>query len=614
MAAFFLGLIFFSALQLGNTAPAFHFPLAIELIGLTFSLLLLFIATKGQRQFKLDGVSKNILIALVTLLGLQVVRTVSSFSGVAGEPVCQLMPGLLQKIECVFQMEASALPGPRQLTYSLTAGVLFAAVILSERMNPRVIKMFIGAGLTVSSAIALMSLLGYYGVIQISPLSWLFVNEFGPSCMFMQNPSWIWPWCSPWLAYSAWQLISQKHGRLPQFGFLASFFLLLFYALSSTQRGAVLQILVVTGVGIVSALWFGSLRNRVPRRAFYLGFALALCASGVLVASFFLVPETINTLMASVGLKTKLGGGGSSLSHERLEMWQIAWSGIKESFWLGHGQGSWTREFAVLAERAGRPDLIFDTAHNFFVQSFFELGMIHSAMILIFFTFILGSIWVRIHRSGNTAKKTWFIATCAAYLVILLVQELDFIRSSFYQHAIFFGFVLGTGGDAGEASDLSKKIQISENAALPVTPYVRMGLALILTCTSMLFVISLLGFSLAGYQYEANSRNGFAPKVRWLGSFGTLNFVLPRADQENPVARFKILKSHASEFSILTPEGWKKTEILDPEKGDFYLDIPAHRGFGMPSIVKFNGSTNSFGRNISVLVEWPPQIIEGKQK
>jgi hypothetical protein len=141
----------------------------------------------------------------------------------------------------------------------------------------------------------------------------------------------------------------------------------------------------------------------------------------------------------------------------------------------------------------------------------------------------------------------------------------------------------------------------------------RVALSSVLIGSTGLLILSLFGFSLAGYQYEANARNGYNPKVRWLGSFGTLNYVLPRADQKHPVARFRVLKSFATEYSIWSTQGWKQVQIANPESGVSYIDIPVSSGLQLPKIVKFNNAQNDFGRHISVLVAWPPEIIEGQQ-
>jgi hypothetical protein len=361
-------------------------------------------------------------------------------------------------------------------------------------------------------------------------------------------------------------------------------------------------------------LLIGAWKSKVSKRTFraILGFG-TLGVSG-LVSMYFLAPAAINKIFSSIGIHTRVGSGASSLSHERLEMWRIAWGAIKESFWLGHGQGSWTREFGKAAEAAGRPDLIFDTAHNFFVQSVFELGILHSLLIVSLFAFVLINIGKKIFRTQGTAKKSWFVATCAAYAIILAVQEVDFVRSSFYQHAVFWGFVIGDVGTT--SSENIQQTQSAKSIALKAKLMLMRNITLlgVLAFSMILAFISLFGFSLAGSQYEANAKNGFNPKVRWLGSFGTLNYILPRADQRHPVARFKVLKTHATEYSVLTKQGWSKVQIANPELGSAYIDIPASTSFQLPLVVKFNDSRNDFGRNISTLVEWPPQIIEGQER
>ena len=614
MAEFLLGILFFILLQVANTAPAFHFPLIIELFALSASAFIALSCLKSE-QFKRPNKS---VIQVLSFLGiltlLQVLRTFSSAAVVADEAVCKLMPGLLQKLECMMQMESSALPGARQLSYSLAAASLFAAISYKSTISPSAIRKFLNGGLFVAAGIGFVSLLGYYGRVKITLPNWFFVNEFGPACLFMQNPSWIWPWCTPWISYSFWNFFSiGSNHNWNRFFFVFSAAVLLLYSVSSSQRGAALQVLVVAAASVMSFLLISSWRQRFTKKA-----QLAISTFGILgpiatVSLFFLAPTAINMFFGTIGIRTRVGGGESSLSHERLEMWRIAWGGIKESFWLGHGQGSWTREFGKLAHSSARPDLVFDTAHNFFVQSLFELGFLHFTMLLCFFAFIFKTVSNKLNEDLLVAKKIWFVGVLAAYSVILAVQEVDFVRSSFYQHAVFWGFLFGhstaVATSAGAESEHIKEHKIESWKFRAF----RLGTAIVLLSALSLAALSLLGFSLAGYQYEANARNGYNPKVRWIGSSGTLNYVLPRADEENPIARFRVLKSFATEYLILSAQGWKQVPIANPEVGPSFIDIPVSSGFQLPKVVKFTGAQNDYGRHISVLVAWPPEIIEGEK-
>jgi hypothetical protein len=205
----------------------------------------------------------------------------------------------------------------------------------------------------------------------------------------------------------------------------------------------------------------------------------------------------------------------------------------------------------------------------------------------------------------------WFAATMSAYGVILAVQEIDFVRSIFYQHAIFWGLIFGQAQPQCEGTTAYRPTQHVPKFNL--LWFRKAFFITVLLGSLTLLITSIFSFSLVGYQYEANARNGYNPKVRWFGSFGTLNYVLPRADQKSPVARFRVLKSFATEYSILSKQGWKRVSIVNPGLGASFIDIPVSSGFQLPNVVKFNSAQNDYGRHISVLVAWPPEIIEGQK-
>lgn len=613
MRAFALGVVFFCVLQIGNTAPAFHFPLILEALCLICAAIMLWQTDSGLLRKPLHKTLRMVLLGLGSLAALQVLRSAWAFLSLFETPVCRLMPGAVQKLECILQMEAAANPGIRQLTYSLAAAGLFAATSLGSVLQASTLRRFLGGGLLISTLMAGITLLRYYGLVDWVLPQWFFINEFGPACLFIQNPSWIWPWCTPWICYALWQVLSEdRQQNWLRFYSLVCALLLILFSISSSQRGAVLQVLVAGGAGLLALVFWGSWKNHVSTRTYFIlgtvGFLLAASA----ISAFFFKPEFINQLLSGIGIHTRVGGGESSLSKERLEMWHIAWQGVQDAFWLGHGQGSWTREFGKIAQAAGQPGLIFDTAHNFFVQSLFELGALHTLLIVGFFVFVLFRIGKGIFQKEGAGKKSWYWAVCAAYAVILAVQEVDFVRSSHYQHAIFWGFLFGQSTAVASAAEEKAEHTLELKTESWKFRAFRLGTGLVLISAVGLTALSLFGFSLAGYQYEANARNGYNPKVRWLGSFGTLNYVLPRADEKNPVARFRVLKSFATEYAVLSAQGWKQVPIANPEAGASFIDIPVSSGFQLPSVIKFNNAQNDYGRHISVLVAWPPEIIEGQ--
>ena len=72
-------------------------------------------------------------------------------------------------------------------------------------------------------------------------------------------------------------------------------------------------------------------------------------------------------------------------------MWSLAWEeSIKNNLWFGNGYGKWLSDFSKLP---GSENIGYDTAHNFWIQSIFELGLIHTSVILMT---LFPIIWVTI--------------------------------------------------------------------------------------------------------------------------------------------------------------------------------------------------------------------------
>jgi O-antigen ligase len=613
------GLCYFALLQIGNTAPAFHAPLILETLTLAFALLLFGKALKSTPQGKLPESLKTIALGFAVILGVSVSRGLYSILVRESPVLCGQMPGIIQRLECTFQREAAALPGARQLGYTLAASAAFSAALFSTQLASKAVRMFINGGLAIASLLALITLINYFGIVNLALPAWFFENEFGKACLFIQNPSWIWPWCTPWAACAAWYAIEQGRWNLRRILYVFSACLLVLFTLSSGQRGAVLQILL-----ILVATAFGSLifhrhshainsadRDGISKyKTFWLGLAVTALPLG-LVATYFLRPEWLNFALSKVGIQTRVGSGISSLSTERLEMWKIAFEGIQSKPMLGHGFGSWNHEFGILAQAKGRPDLIFDTAHNFFVQSAFELGLLHTLLIVSFFIWLILRALKHWLRNKARSQFIWLCGAASAYILILLVQEVDFIRSAYYQHAFFWGWCLaqGVGQETRRKSaehnatinfELFKRI-LNHRRTSAALKWAAAGLILATTWLS-------LSFSLIGYQYEANSRNGFQPRVRWLKSFGTMNTVLTTFRAPEKVFRYKIFASRASSYSILTASGWREHPIDRQNPG--YIELPAQGLLSLPYVLKFNAAQNDFGRNTAVLVSWPPEIIE----
>lgn len=612
-------ILYFLVLQFGNTAPAFHLPLVLECVTAGVSIWLIKHALSAKQiEPALSPMIKFIGGGICVLLALILLRGLSAWLHMSSEPVCSLAPGIVQKLECIFQSESAAIPSPRQLSYNLAAAFAFLGALVLSHKNPDLLKKFLNGGLFVGSLLALLSLLNYFSLTQLQTPQWFFINEFGPACLFIQNPSWIWPWVTPWLGWAVWNVIESKSWGPFRFLYLLAGTVLCFFSLSSSQRGSVLQI-IVSLVAVAVILTIRQFRggqteknNLVVKHRIYgkLFTSAGLFLGLFFVVSYFVKPKLINSTLATLGIVTRVGGGESSLSNERLAMWQIAWDRFLESPLWGFGHGSWNFEFGVFAQKVGQTNLIFDTAHNFFVQSLFELGFIHTLIIVSFFAYIVLKSFKNVWNSEATARSAWFSGVIAAYLLILLVQEVDFIRSAYYQHAFFWGWLLGTTNPPTNSNNIddssSKKFRLSrfKPFSVELKGFLSFG-ALGLVSIGILCAIS---FSLAGYQYEANRKNQFQPKVRWFKNWGTINPVITKYDGRKRILRYRVFKTVATQYETLTSRGWQTFPISN--QADAYIDFPAQTFPALPYIIRFNASQNDFGRSTAVLLSWPPEVIE----
>ncbi|MEW6497559.1 MAG: O-antigen ligase family protein, partial [Cyanobacteriota bacterium] len=124
----------------------------------------------------------------------------------------------------------------------------------------------------------------------------------------------------------------------------------------------------------------------------------------------------------------------------RLEIWKAAWEIFQQAPVFGHGYASW---FQLISDYGQRHNMlyVFDTAHNLFLQMLVELGLVHTLLVLS----ILVLIALAVYQNSRSlpGRSLLFLLAVSSFLVPVLVQEINYIRSTFYIHAIFWGTLAG---------------------------------------------------------------------------------------------------------------------------------------------------------------------------
>ncbi len=334
--------------------------------------------------------------------------------------------------------------------YALTAAVLYgmsAFVLVRRRID--------GAAVLATSLIlasATVVLVGYVSAIfaavklpglqQLLPENLMF-NAWGRRRMsqIIGNPSWVWPYLGPlfaWVLYRFASLLtnndSARHHRV-----------LLLRAVAAL---AVLAALLVTGqrgAWIMTALMIGTagvyvLRRRVP----------ALSETGA--AGFLLRPHNIILLTISGAVVALVAAYVLGLAEPRLRIWAAAGEFIVRAPWTGHGYAAWFQLIREYVESSAAGDgVLYDTAHNLYLQLFAELGLIHGGVCLALLAAIGRSAWHNAGQAGESRDLRLLVALgLASFLTATLIQEVDYILPTFYLTAAFWGGL--TGIDGGRSS------------------------------------------------------------------------------------------------------------------------------------------------------------------
>jgi tetratricopeptide (TPR) repeat protein/O-antigen ligase len=187
-----------------------------------------------------------------------------------------------------------------------------------------------------------------------------------------------------------------RYGRWPAVAVLAGAMLAVFLTgarsgyLAAAAAGLTALVLLAASRGTTWASVSSSVRQRPD-----------------LVIGIF-VPASILVLFFLPSIYYRFQQGGDAL---RLDLWRSAVSIFADHPLTGAGPGTWV-QLKVLANAEETPNHIFANAHNLYVQTIAEVGVIGVAALLML-VIVVGRRFASIHRTGDPSVRVETIAVLA---------------------------------------------------------------------------------------------------------------------------------------------------------------------------------------------------------
>lgn len=528
------------------TNPDFNFPGAFEFLAISFSAFCIYRGIKkgvGLSRFEL--LIGTFFLALILALVPRFWFAANS-SGVINKISACTDFNAMGQLECLLAQPFSSAHGLRQILFHITALfiTLGTASLVREisLKNKRHLLVFFLLPLTLFIGGSLLP--RFFPSTDYSLNHWLVSGVWKDkrASGIVANPTWLWPLLVPGFSLAlSYSVFGKWHQKMigATLTLLASLLLIL-----SNQRGAILLCGFLISTLVAIAL-FGKLAKRY-----------IIIIVGTFFAAASALFMTFHGKLSSF-LKIDQRPDLTSVSDSRLEMWKEA---FKHFDWQGKGFGTWWHEFSNLS--ANKPDLpVFDTAHNFFVQIIFELGYVHSLVIVstlaIFFYFNL-----RFKNQNDKVFHSASIIAAVGTIIALAFQEIDYIPTVYYQHALFWGVFCG--GTTISKPDQNRRLKSSE-----------FGLSLPFLWTSissgLLFLFYSANLSWGGSTFEP-TKETLASFRRWFRPNGILA-VAPSIKRET----FVYFGFSPAEATNLTPKELFSNNVISEIEGGFYLETPRNR-------------------------------------
>ncbi|MCX6116133.1 MAG: O-antigen ligase family protein, partial [Proteobacteria bacterium] len=569
-----LGFIF-SGLSV-STNPDHILPLVPEILSLSFFLFLLSM-TGGLGFNELNQIEKRImkvLMAVVVILGI-----VAFFS--VRDSMCWKAGSNLYRWECVLQSTVLLPTAFRQYSTFFVCSILFCLTYLKRTQNP--MTQFDSTSLPIWGLGAIIGGELYYVLVgnRVGPL-WLGVAEdqferTGLTGVFT-NVSWVWPYLIPSFILSLVLMDFTK--KWHRFLGYTTLFLLLGCVSINRQRGFILAAaaLVLT-YGLFKIIQGVEIGSRWRKFAG----SLAISSVGFAILLFHFFAEKVSLFFSFFGyaqnFKTPL-----SASSQRIELWQFAFKKIVENP-FGYGYSSWFRLNQLGFEKK-QIGVLFENPHNALIEFLVDFGVIPAIVLVAAVVYVIVAGW---RRPLERWKRCLWIYFWVGILIVVMVQEINYIRATFLIWSVFAGSVFRI---IFRSTPLSEPSITSEHPKLE-RPLFRAGCFSLLTA----FVVKYL-FSFGAYGFEPSSLP--YEVERWIG----------------PKAVVKATPSMKGGYVLfpmtIGPVGPEQAvtigdvQILRPSSKNWFIPV-LRKPYTMQSkAVSFESSFLNYTRYISAKIMYPP--------
>lgn len=130
-------------------------------------------------------------------------------------------------------------------------------------------------------------------------------------------------------------------------------------------------------------------------------------------------------LIFGQNIMTRLSEQGFSLG-ERLIQWQITWQAILDAPLLGYGAGSYATVFQAYREHIELRQVIFDQAHNEYLQLWLEQGLFGLFLFVMLMAVVINHMLKTFIKSPSRLMKALMISGLIVIIASLLQSAVDF--------------------------------------------------------------------------------------------------------------------------------------------------------------------------------------------
>ena len=150
-----------------------------------------------------------------------------------------------------------------------------------------------------------------------------------------------------------------------------------------------------------------------------------LLSPRVLVSLFFVLLALLAVLLYADGLGGRLATMQGLLGERPLQWW-ITTQAIMDQPWVGYGAGSYSVVFEYYRQGFELRDVIFDQAHNDWIQLVLEQGIIGLVLWLSFFYVVLSSLLRYLRYTPSRYRRAVLYAVSAIVMAAVLQSMVDF--------------------------------------------------------------------------------------------------------------------------------------------------------------------------------------------